>query len=297
MSSTPDVGSGARERILAGIPVSERRLRPAGVPTAVLEGGHGPPMVLLHGPGEFAAGWLPVLPQLVRSHRVIAPDLPGHGASAGSDTGLDADLVLRWLGELIELTCLAPPVLVGRVVGGAIAARFAADRGDRLARLVLVDTLGLAPFEPEPRFGLAMHRFLGEPSAGSYDRFMDFCTYDLDRVRERLGQRWEPYAAYAVELARTPSVQAAMGSLIGQFAAAPIPPADLARIDVPTTLIWGRQDLATPLRIAEQAGARHGWPLQVIEDAGDDPPLEQPDAFLTALRAAIGVPTGAVAAS
>ena len=53
----------------------------AGVSTAVLEGGDGPPMLLLHGPGEFAAGWLPVFPDLVPTHRVIAPDLPGHGAS------------------------------------------------------------------------------------------------------------------------------------------------------------------------------------------------------------------------
>lgn len=301
MSSTHAVGpgspgsSGARERMLAGIPVGERRLQLAGVSTAVLEGGDGPPMVLLHGPGEFAAAWLPVLPQLVRTHRVIAPDLPGHGASGTPDGPLDADRVLGWLGELIERTCPAPPVLIGRVTGGAIGARFAADHGDRLARLVLVDTLGLTPFEPAPRFGLALHRFLAQPTAGTYDRFMEFCTFDLDRVREHLGQRWQPYAAYAVELAGTPSVQAAMGALIGQFAATP--PDELARIDIPTTLIWGRHDLATPLQIAEAAADRYGWPLHVIEDAGDDPPLEQPDAFLDALRAAIGTPIGEAAVS
>ncbi len=297
MNSTQGVGERARERMLAGIPVSERRLPLAGMSTAVLEGGDGPTMVLLHGPGEFAAAWLPVLPDLIRTHRVIAPDLPGHGATGTPDAPLDADRVLRWLGELIEHTCPAPPMLVGRVVGGAIGARFAADHGARLDRLVLVDTLGLTPFEPAPRFGLALHRFLAQPTVGTYDRFMEFCTFDLDRVREQLGQRWEPYATYAVELAGTPSVQAAMGGLIGQFAAAPIPPDELARIDVPTTLIWGRHDLATPLQIAEAAGARYGWPLHVIEGAGDDPPLEQPDAFLDALRAAIGAPLGEVAAS
>ncbi|MGI8694291.1 MAG: alpha/beta fold hydrolase [Geodermatophilaceae bacterium] len=293
MRSTQDAERPARERMLAGIPVTERRVHLAGMATAVLEGGDGPPMVLLHGPGEFAGTWLPVLPQLVRTHRVIAPDLPGHGATAIPDGELGADRVLGWLGELIEHTCPSPPVLVGRVIGGAIAARFAADRGGTLAHLVLVDTLGLSSFEPAPRFGLALHRFLADPRAGTYDRFMDFCTFDLDGARQQLGHRWAAYAAYAVELAGKPSVQAAMGSLIGQFAAVPIPPAELARIDVPTTLIWGRHDLATPLQVAESAGARYGWPLHVIEDAGDDPPLEQPAAFLAALHAA----TGAVVAS
>ncbi|MDN5750669.1 MAG: alpha/beta fold hydrolase, partial [Pseudonocardia sp.] len=218
MNGMSDVRDRAREQLLAGLPISERRLRPAGVPTAVLEGGDGPPMVLLHGPGEFAAAWLPVLADLARTHHVIIPDLPGHGASGAPDGPLDADRVLDWLGELMEHTCPSPPVLVGRVIGGAIGARFAVDHPGSLARLVLVDTLGLAPFEPAPRFGLALHRFLAHPTAGTYDRFMEFCTFDLDRVRERLGPRWAAYAAYAVELAATPGVQAAMGALIGQFA-------------------------------------------------------------------------------
>lgn len=277
----------ARARLLADLPMAERRLELAGVSTAVLEGGAGPPMVLLHGPGEFAGGWLPVLPQLIQRYRVVVPDLPGHGASEVIGAALDADGVLRWLGELIDATCATPPVLVGRVIGGAIGARFAAAHGARLDALVLVDALGLIPFEPEPRFGLAMHRFFGAPTTQNYDRFMDLCSFDLDGVRAQLGERWDPFAAYAVELAGTPSVQAALGSLIGQFAAAPIEPAELARIRIPTSLIWGRHDLATSLHVAESASARYGWPLYVIENAGDDPGLEQPDAFVQALETAM----------
>ena len=53
--SRPPAGERARERLLAGLPVTERRLRLAGVSTAVLEGGDGPPVVLLHGPGTASA--------------------------------------------------------------------------------------------------------------------------------------------------------------------------------------------------------------------------------------------------
>jgi len=290
MAGTADPADGARQAVLAGAPVEERRLRPGGIPTAVLEGGDGPPMVLLHGPGEFAAGWLPVLPDLVRTHRVVVPDLPGHGASGAPDGTLDADRVLRWLAELIERTCPSPPILVGRVVGGAVGARFAADHPGALDGLVLVDTLGLTGFDPDPRFALAMHRFLGRPDADSYHRFMEFCAFDLDRVRERLGGRWRPFAAYAVERAGDPGVQAATGALIEHFAATAIPADVLDRIDVPTSLIWGRHDLATPLRVAEQAATRHGWPLHVIDSAGDDPVLDRPEEFLHALRAAVALP-------
>ena len=74
-------GAGAREQLLAGIPVTERRLLLAGVSTSVLEGGAGPPLVLLHGPGGYSAMWRQVMPDLTTTHRVVAPDLPGHGAS------------------------------------------------------------------------------------------------------------------------------------------------------------------------------------------------------------------------
>jgi pimeloyl-ACP methyl ester carboxylesterase len=70
-----------------------------------------------------------------------------------------------------------------------------------------------------------------------------------------------------------------------------IAPEELARIAVPTTLIWGRHDRVMRLRIAEAASARYGWPLQVIEDAGHFV-VEQLEAFLRALRAAMGTPAG-----
>jgi pimeloyl-ACP methyl ester carboxylesterase len=282
--SGPPVGEDVRERLLAGIPVSERRLRLAGVSTAVLEGGAGPPVVLLHSSGEFAALWMRVIPDLVTTHRVVAPDLPGHGASQVANSPLDADRSVAWLGELIERTCPAPPVLVGHGLGGAIAARFAIDHGDRLNRLVLVDTFGLAGFEPAPSFGLALNHFLEQPTERTRDGLFQQCFVDLDGLHAQVGERWELLAAYALDRVRTPGLQAALASLMPQFGLPAIPPADLGRIAVPTTLIWGRQDLQVRLEVAETASARHGWPLHVIDNAGDDPPMEQPEAFLAALR-------------
>jgi pimeloyl-ACP methyl ester carboxylesterase len=68
----------------------------------------------------------------------------------------------------------------------------------------------------------------------------------------------------------------------------PIPRDILARIKVPTALIWGRHDLQTRLRVAENASARYGWELHVIEGARDDPFFEQPAAALRALRDSLG---------
>ncbi len=282
--------TGAREdalkEVLAGAPVTERRLQLAGISTPVLEGGHGRPLVLLHNAGEFAAGWVEVLPGLATTNRVVVPDLPGHGASEVGGGPLHAGRVIEWLGELIAATCTEPPVLVGRVVGGAVAARFAIEHGDQIAGLVLVDTFGLTPFAPAPEFGLALNNFLEGPTDASYERLMEVCSFDLGHLRDRLGERWAPFAAYAVDRASTPEVMAAVGVLVGEFGMTAIPPEELATIAVPSSLIWGRHDLATPLAVAETASSRFGWPLHVIEDAADDPALDQPDAFLRALHVA-----------
>jgi pimeloyl-ACP methyl ester carboxylesterase len=285
-------GEDPRRRLLSGLPVSERRLQLAGVSTAVLEGGDGPPIVLLQ--GEFAAVWMRVIPELVAIHRVIAPDLPGLGASEVSDGSLDADDVLRWLHGLIEQTCATPPVLVGKGPAGALAARFAIERSDSIDRLVLVDTLGLARYRPPPAMALSFIRVLLRPTEDGLERsFRRYCFADLDRARSEMGERYEWMAAYALDRFRTPSVRAAMRNLMRQLAA-PIPARELDRITVPTSLIWGRHDVGVRLAVAEAASARYGWPLHVIENARDDPAIEQPEAFLGALSTALDgcSPTG-----
>ncbi len=275
-----------RERLLDGIPVEQRRIEAGGLATALLQGGEGSPVVLLHGPGESAVKWSAILPGLAATNRFFAPDLPAHGETEVPDEAPGVEDVTEWLGELIEAICDEPPVLVGHVLGGAIAARFAAAHGERLAGLVLVDSLGLARFRPQPRFALGLFGFVVRPSERSYDRFMRQCSYDLDDLRARMGDRWEPFVAYNVELAGEPAAKL-RGRMLKRVGLPRIPVEELERIAVPTTLIWGRQDRANRLRIAERASARHGWPLHVIEDCADDPPRDRPERFLTALGAAL----------
>ncbi|HZA83634.1 MAG TPA: alpha/beta fold hydrolase [Actinomycetes bacterium] len=112
-------------------------------------------------------------------------------------------------------------------------------------------------------------------------------TVDPARVRALMDDRWEASQAYNLDRARTPSVRAANRRMLRELGTKAIPPHELARIAVPTALIWGRHDRVMRLRIAEAASARYGWPLHVIEDAGHFS-IERPDAFREALRAALG---------
>lgn len=280
-----------RERLVAATPLVERRAVLAGVPTAILEAGAGDPLVLLHGQGEFWGVWMPILDDLAATHHVIVVDLPGHGTSEPVDGTLDADTVRSWVDALIGETCRRPPTLVGHLLGGAIAARYAVEHGDRLSHLVLLDSMGLGWYRPSPRFAIPMVRFMARPTPRSRDRLFHQCFLDFDAAGENLSEHWDDLRDYALDRARTSVNQAALRALMPRVGVPPIAPADLDRITAPVTLIHGRHDLQVPLAAAERASSRHGWPLHVIEDCRDDPAVEQPKALVDALRTALAHPT------
>ena len=282
--------AGFRQATIGDLPVTEHRYDLAGIPTVVLEGGEGPTVVLLHGPGEFAGLWGRVVPALTETHRVVVPDLPGHGASGRPTDGpLDAERWLAWARDLVAQTCTRPPALVGHLAGGALALRHVIEGGPA-ERIVLVDSAGLAFSRPAPSFAAPLAGFLAHPTERSRDRFLGRCMYDFDGMRSQLGPRWDPFATYALEGIRSPGARSAVLSFVMAFGMRPIRRRNLARLPVPVSMIWGQHDLQNRLSIAESTAARFGWPLEVIGDVRDDPCWERPDAAVTALRAALARP-------
>jgi pimeloyl-ACP methyl ester carboxylesterase len=274
-----------------GMPVTERRLELAGVSTSLLEGGQGPSIVLLHGQGGFKEMWGGMIPQLVRSHRVVAPDLPGLGQSKVRTATLDPSGMVEWLAELITQTCADPPTLVGASLGGTFAAHFAIQHGDRVRRVVLVDSGSLGRFRPALGVLIALIRYVRHPSPDTYDRFQRQVFFDPERVQAQRGDRADAFRGYHIDRTSQRSVRAANRELLRRMGVRRIPAEQLARIRVPVALIWGRNDRVMRYRIAENASARFGWPLYPLDECGHASVIERPDAFLAALRAAMA--TGA----
>jgi pimeloyl-ACP methyl ester carboxylesterase len=113
-------------------------------------------------------------------------------------------------------------------------------------------------------------------------------VFDVAALRRRLGGQWMDIKAYNLDRMRAPGRLAALRAFMEQFGVPAIPAETLAHIPVATTLIWGRNDRVIPVAVAEDASRRLGWELHVIDEAGNEPLIEQPDAFLKALRPALG---------
>jgi 2-hydroxymuconate-semialdehyde hydrolase len=253
-------------------------IRLGGVSTAVLEGGDGPPLVLLQGGIECGgAYWAPLLARLADRHRLVVPDLPGLGESEPFPR-LDPAVFDDWLAALIDATCGEPPTLIAHSLDGSLAARFAARHGDLIRSLVIYAAPGVGPYRMPFRLRVLAVRFGLRPTERNAERFDRFAFFDLDRARRRDPDWLRAFAEYTRSRASVRHVKRTMQQLV-KAGTKQVPDAELRRIGVPTTLVWGRHDRFVPLSVAEDASGRLGWPLHVIDDAGHVPHIEQPEAF------------------
>ena len=103
--------------------------------------GAGPPVVLLHGFTNYGLSWAPQLAAVVHAgHRVILPDLRGHGASTPATelctvTDLAQDVI-----ALLDHLGIGPVVVCGLSLGGMVAMQMALDEPDRIAGLVIANS-------------------------------------------------------------------------------------------------------------------------------------------------------------
>jgi len=237
----------------------------------VLTAGDGDPLVFLHGGGGLF--WDPFLDQLAASHRVIAPEHPGAGASQGLEHVEDLwDLVLYYA-ELLDVLGLPSTTLVGHSFGGMVAAEIAATNPERVQRLVLIAPVGLwRDDHPVPDIS-------GVPP----DKLPELLLADpTGPIAAMLPapDATDPEALFTAAMT--------MASIL-QFIW-PLPDKGLSkrlyRVRAPTLLVWGAQDaLMAPAYGDDFAAAIAGSRLEIVEGAGHLPQLEQTERVVAAVSA------------
>lgn len=241
-----------------------------GCSIALMRGGSGRPLLLLHG-GGGAGGWMPYMADLAARHDAIVPEHPGYGASdtpAWLDTVADlANFYLDFLDQL-DLTDVD---LVGFSIGGWIAAELAVRNTRRLASLTLVAAAGIHV-----------------PGVEQIDTFL---LNDEQRVRTMFHN--EGRADAIVERLKNPEWEDV--GLKNQTTTArlawqprgydPHLHKWLHRIDVPTLLVWGENDRVFPKEYAfAYQRLIPGSRVAIIPDCGHVPQIEQRQAFVAALE-------------
>jgi 3-oxoadipate enol-lactonase len=236
--------------------------------------GAGAPLVLLHGYTTTAEFWREQIDAFSTGHRVIRPNLPGHGISPSpKDRAYTVDAYVADLERMFEQFALHDAVLVGLSMGGIVAQRFALKNPALLRALVLVDTTshGFGPdvqassvFDAIDKLGIAeSSRLVAQRSFGasSSAALIEWAAHEVVQTPEFVARE-------------------AVAS-INAFDSRP----QLARIAMPTLVMVGEEDAITPPASARELHARipHST-LEVIEHAAHFPMLEQPQAFNRVLQ-------------
>ena len=98
-------------------------------------------MILLHGYAETSRMWIPILPELTRRFRVIAPDLPGIGDSAIPADGIDMKTSAIRIHALVRSLGVPKARVVGHDIGLMVAYAYAAMYPSETEKLVVMDAV------------------------------------------------------------------------------------------------------------------------------------------------------------
>jgi len=130
-------------------------------------GGHGDPVVLLHGWPETWYGWHKVMPPLAKNYTVIAPDLRGLGDSSKPLTGYDGKTVAEDIHQLVTHLGFRAIFLVGHDIGTQVAYSYAAAHPTEVKRLAVMELTipGFAPAGRMPLWWVVFHQTPDIPEA------------------------------------------------------------------------------------------------------------------------------------
>lgn len=249
---------------------------PAGT-LAWFEGGSGAPaLLLLHGAGDQAGNWSAVAPTLAATHRLVIPDLPGHGDSEPATGPLPMNAVVDGIAALIASR---PPgeriVIVGNSFGAWVAMLMARQYPGRIELIVLVNGGGVIS---------GAHPVNLVPATREQAReIMDLLT---DPASPRVP---DTMLDEMVRLAGTGPI-ARMGAL-GASMFPYVLDGKLADYPVPVDLLWGASDRVATLEYARgMAAMLPRVRLTTIERCGHVPFRECPERFLAALAGVLAQP-------
>jgi pimeloyl-ACP methyl ester carboxylesterase len=266
-----------------------RRLIAAGVSSDLhLVGGHsvhayrvtgsgvGPPVLLVHGLGGSANGWVRVLRALGRDFSAVhAVDLPGSGFSPLPASGpLSLEEHLGVLHAYCRDVVKEPAFVVGNSLGGALSVLLAATHPEDLVALGLVAPAG---GEMTRASMLELMRTLDVRTTG-----------DAVRLTRRLFHR-APLVAilFAPELKKTHATPAVRALRSRAQERDHIPAELLAQIRAPTLLLWGASEKLLPREQLDwyRAHLPPGARIEVVPGFGHVPQMERPRELVERLRA------------
>ncbi|MFI8230446.1 alpha/beta fold hydrolase [Streptomyces sp. NPDC085900] len=250
--------------------------------------GQGPALVLIHGIGDSSATWAELIPDLARTHTVIAPDLLGHGDSDKPRADYSVAAYANGVRDLLTTLGIESATLVGHSLGGGVAMQFAYQFPERTERLILVSAGGVGrEVNPVLRFvslpgahlALSALRLPGmRLQVGAAVRLMRLLDTDLGQDASELLTLVD---ALPDETSRNAFIRTLRAVVDWRGQVVTMLDRCYLTQGMPTMLLWGDRDSVVPVRHAHRAHeAMPGSRLEIFEGAGHFPFHSDPGRFV-----------------
>lgn len=198
--------------------------------------GHGElPFVLLHGLSANAIAYGDLMRRILPTvSTLVAPDMPGHGYSPVPHGGLDANKMTDAMFEALDRIIDRPAVLLGNSMGGMAAVRYAAARPEKVRGLLLISPGG-APMD-----AATLERVLSIFRIENHRQGLDFV--------ERIFAKSPPLMRHAIaQGSKIRFAHPVMRGFIDSISSDDLlQPDEIARLVMPTLLVWGNQEKVLP---------------------------------------------------
>ncbi|HVF91461.1 MAG TPA: alpha/beta fold hydrolase [Blastocatellia bacterium] len=245
-----------------------------------LEAGSGPVVILLHGLGGDTSNWAPTIGALSRKYRVIVPDQIGFGKSDKPLMNYRVGTLVDFLAGFYKELKIDRASLVGNSLGGWTAAAFALAHPEKVDRLVLVDAAG---FKPDKSIDPRTFNALNPSTREDVRKVLSMIFYN------------KAFAGDAgIDLMFARRIAAGDGYTIQRFIDSVVHGEDmldgrLSALKHQTLILWGREDLLTPVAMGERFKREvPNSELVVFEKCGHVPQIEKAPEFNAAVLKFLG---------
>jgi uncharacterized protein (TIGR00369 family) len=285
-SPTPTVSPSMSTELIGMAPLarSKRKIRTFAGDIAYLRKGQGPPLLLVHGIPSSSYLWRDVIDPLSATFDVLAPDLLGYG---DSDKRMDVDLSIaaqaRYLVAFMESIGVHQAAVAGHDIGGGVAQLMAVDEPQRVARLILIDSI------VDNNWPVADIARLKEPAWDQIMVNIDMRTglrkgleagmVTEGRVTDELVDEWtRPFQDIGGRRAYLRAARSLNNRDLTSRAK------HIEEIETPTLILWGANDKFLEPRWAETLKHKlRDASVEIIDPGGHFLPLDRPDAVVEAI--------------
>jgi len=248
-------------------------------PLVYWRGGSGSLVVLLHGANDQAGAWARVAGPVKARHRVLVPDLAGHGGSGPKHGPLGVADLYAGLETLLGAEAgNERAALVGNSMGGWLALLYAHRHPDRVSRVVLVNGAALRGDGSEAQVNLL--------------------PKTREEARSAMFAVTSPRSGPVPDFILDDLVRRAPGSPLARILAVPFEEllldGKLGEIQAPVTLLWGADDKILPVSYAERVASQLASArVETIPGCGHVPQRECAPRLLPLLQRALDAAGGA----